>query len=404
VTPVAAAAARAPGVVSRSRPAVGSAGRKISVLHLIYSPCYGGIETNVINWVRHFDRDAFDVHVAYFAGDRNREAPFLRAAAAAGIHALPVPWTRWKPFLRAAREVARIVREKRIEIVHTHAYYGDAVGAIAGKLTDVKTVATVYVWGRYEMHRQLMQLIDWLSIQFMDRVTAHCADTQKKTFVIGTSRADITVLRPGFPGQATTAWTGERRRERRRAAGVDDRHILLVNAARLAPEKVQDQLLRSFRIVHERYPHTRLWIKGVGLDWVERDLLALRAQLGLDDVVRLGGFAEDLDAVLGMADMMVHSSLVEGVPLSIMHGMAAGLPIVASDAGGIAEVIHHGRTGLVVAKNDPQGFAEAVISLLERPDLARALGSAARHAVEHEHSIASAVRHVEQVYREMVMR
>jgi glycosyltransferase involved in cell wall biosynthesis len=265
-------------------------------------------------------------------------------------------------------------------------------------------VATVYVWGRYEMHRQLMQLIDWLSIQFMDRVTAHCADTQKKTFVIGTRRADITVLRPGFPGEVTTAWTGERRRERRRAAGVDDHHVLLVNAARLAPEKVQDQLLRSFRIVHDRYPHTRLWIRGVGLDWVERDLLALRAALGLNDVVRLGGFAEDLDAVLGMADIMVHSSLVEGVPLSIMHGMAAGLPIVASDAGGIAEVIHHGRTGLIVAKNDQQGFADAVMSLLERPELARALGSAARRAVEHEHSIASAVRDVEQVYREMVAR
>ncbi len=213
-----------------------SNGKKISVLHLIYSPGFGGIESIVIDWWRTFDRTSFDVHVAYFAGDRNREQPFMEAAQASGISLIPVPWNHYKPFLKCASEVARVVREKNIDIIHTHAYYGDAVGAIAGKLARVKTIATVYVWGKYELHRQIMQLIDWLSIQFMTRVTAHCRDTASKTFVIGKSRRETEVLLPGYPHKWPPLCDRERA-EKRRSAGIAEDEILLVNAARLGARK-----------------------------------------------------------------------------------------------------------------------------------------------------------------------
>jgi glycosyltransferase involved in cell wall biosynthesis len=375
--------------------------KRISVLHLIYTPGFGGIESILIEWWRTFDRSQFDVHVACFCGDRDRERLFLEAAQAAGIPVLPVPWTKFKPFLRCARAVARIVAERHIDIIHTHAYYGDAVGALAGKLTRVKTVATVYVWGKYELHRQIMQFIDWLSIQFMTTVTAHCRDTARKTFVIGTRRRDIPVLFPGYTHKRPPVSESERH-EKRSGSGIADGDILLLNAARLAPEKAQDQLLRSFRAIHDQYPRTRLWISGVGLDWVERDLRALRRELQLESSVEFVGFKHDFWSLLNLADMMVHPSHVEGIPQSIMAGMAAGLPIVASDVGGVAEVIQHGRTGMLVKENDVDGFTHAVLELLASPARACALGAAARLAIENELSTEVAVRKVEDLYRKMM--
>jgi glycosyltransferase involved in cell wall biosynthesis len=375
--------------------------QRISVLHLIYSPGFGGIESIVINWWRTFDRTAFDVHVAYFAGDRNREQPFVEAARAAGIPLIPVPWNRFKPFLKCASAVARIARERNVDIIHTHAYYGDAVGAIAGKMARVKTVATVYVWGKYELHRQIMQLIDWISIQFMTKVTAHCRDTANKTFVIGTDRQDIEILLPGYPHKRPPLREIDRL-ERRRAAGIRDDEILLLNAARLAPEKAQDQLLQSFRIIHERYPQTKLWISGTGLDSVKRNLEMLRRELNLESTVELVGFSYDFMSLLDAADMMVHPSHVEGIPQSIMGGMAAGLPIVASDVGGVGEVIEHGRTGLLVKENDVDAFARSVLDLLAYPQRMSDLGRAARRAIETELSTEVAVRKVENVYREIM--
>lgn len=370
-------------------------------MHLIYSPGFGGIESIVINWVQAFDRREFDVKVACFAGDREREKPFLEGARAAGIPVLLVPWTKFKPFLRCARAVAQIVREHQIDIIHTHAYYGDAVGALAGKLAGVKTVATVYVWGKYEFHRQIMHLIDWLSIQFITKVTAHCRDTANKTFVLGVPRRDIPILLPGYPH--TRPPLSERERHEKRAAfGIAENEILLINAARLAPEKAQDQLLRSFRIIHDRHPQARLWICGVGLDHVERELQALRRELQIESSAELAGFRHDFWSLLDVADIMVHPSHVEGIPQSLMGGMAAGLPIVASDVGGVSEVIAHGRTGMLVKENDVEGFAQTVMELIENRSRARALGAAGREAIEKELSTEAAVRKVENLYREMV--
>jgi len=287
-----------------------------------------------------------------------------------------------------------------VDIIHTHAYYGDAVGAIAGKLARVKTVATVYVWGKYELHRQIMHVIDWLAIQFMTRVTAHCRDTASKTYVLGTSPKDIPVLFPGYPHRRSILPEQERQR-RRQAAGIGA-ETLLINAARLAPEKAQDQLLRSFQSIHRRFPDTRLWILGAGLESIRTQLIELRKELQLEGAVELIGFQSDFAALLDIADFMVHPSHVEGIPQSIMAGMAAGLPIVASDVGGVAEVITHGQSGMLVKENDVEGFAQTVIGLLENRDRARALGQAARMRIENELSTETAVRSVENLYREMM--
>jgi glycosyltransferase involved in cell wall biosynthesis len=195
--------------------------------------------------------------------------------------------------------------------------------------------------------------------------------------------------------------TPEERRRRRIEAGVRDDEILLVNAARLAPEKVQDQLLKSFRIVHDRFPNTRLWICGVGLDSIEKMLLDLRKQLNLENAVDLAGFKPNHQH-LAVADMMVHPSIVEGMPLAVMGGMSAGLPIVASAVNGIPELIYHGKTGMLVKPNDVEGFASCVNEMLADWPRAQAMGRAALHRIQTDLSIETAVQTVQDLYRQMM--
>jgi glycosyltransferase involved in cell wall biosynthesis len=377
--------------------------RRIRVLHVIHSVCHGGIESALINWVRYFDREQFEVHVACLAYDRNREEPFLRACAAAGIDVLKVPWGVTKPFLRAARSLARMVEQRGIDIIHTHAYYGDVLGALAARMVKVKTIATVYIWGKYELHRQLMQALDWTALHFIDKVTAHCDDTFRKTVRLGFDARKVSTLIAGFPNERELP-TGENRMVLRRELGVRDDEILMVNIARIHPEKAHDQLLRSFRIVHDRHPHTRLWISGVGWDHVQRELEALRKGLALEDSVEFVGFKQDLWPMLHAADFMVHPSHVEGVPIAILYGMSAGLPIVVSDVGGVYEIIKHDITGLRVPENDVEGFAGAVTRLIEDPEHARRLGEGAREFVETEYSIQTAVGRVASAYRELLAK
>jgi len=163
-------------------------------------------------------------------------------------------------------------------------------------------------------------------------------------------------------------------------------------------------LLESFRLIVDRCPDTRLWISGVGLEAVENQLLELRRKLDLEGKVFFPGYRHDIWSLLDAADIMAHPSHVEGVPLALQYGMAAALPIVVSNVGGVSEIIKHGRSGLLIAENDVNGFSETVIDLLENPEKAHSLGQGARTFLETEYSITKAVAKVEKSYREVITK
>ena len=377
-------------------------GERIRVLHVIHSVCHGGIESVLINWVRHMDRSKFDVHVASLTGDRGLDAAFRKAAKSYGIDpVLEIPWNRRKPFFKAASRIAELVREHDIQIVHTHAYYGDVLGALVKRYAKVKSVATVYVWEKYELHRQIMQAMDWVALHFVDKVTAHCEETRRRTVRAGFSKKDVELLIAGFPNEAPLPPAEERARLRREA-GIADDEILLVNVARISPEKAHDQLLRSFQIVHQRHPKSRLWISGVGFGTLPQELIALRDSLGLKDSVDFVGYRPNLWPMLHAADLMVHPSHAEGVPIALLYGMSAALPIVVSDVGGVYEVIRQDETGVRVPENDVEGFANAVCTLIEDPCRRSRLGSAARRLVTTEYSIETACRNLGCLYQEVL--
>lgn len=376
--------------------------QRIRVLHLIHSVCHGGIESALINWARYMDRSKFEVQVACFAGDRSLERAFVSVAESYGISpVLRVPWDRRKPFLKAAQATAALIKELKIDVLHTHAYYADIVGALIKRYSRVKTVATVYVWEKYELHRQLMQAMDWAALHFVDRVTAHCEETRRRTIRLGFKAHKVPVLIAGFPNEVAPISVEERSRLRRQA-GIASDEFLFVNIARIHPEKAHDQLLRSFRLIHDRHPKSRLWISGVGWPKLEAELVQLRNSLGLKSAVEFVGYRQDLWPMLHAADGMLHSSHAEGVPIAVLYGMSAGLPVVISDVGGVYEIIHHQETGIRVPENDVAAFADAAMHLIENPDERKRLGMAARKFVSTTYSMESACAALEITYREVL--
>lgn len=377
-------------------------GPPIRVLHLLHTIAYGGVETSVINWLRTFDPRRVEVHLVCFADPDGTERPFVRAAEAAGLRlTATVPWRRSKPVFAAARHLAALVRKHRIDIVHSHNCYADVVARIARFLVRVRLVTTLYVWGDFGWRRNLIQWLNQIAIRRFDVISAHCEIAVEQTVARGFARERVRLLISGFASNHRPISPTERQR-RRQERGVAEHEVVLANVARFYPEKAHDALLRSFRMIHDRRPETRLWILGVGP--LEAEVRRQCTALGLDDCVSFLGFVEDLPAILALVDLQVHPSHMEGVALSICSGMAAGLPIVASNVGGLPEVLKQGHTGLLVPPGDEAGFAEAVIGLVEQADRARRLGAAARKFIEEDYSLARAARAVERTYQEVMGR
>jgi glycosyltransferase involved in cell wall biosynthesis len=173
---------------------------------------------------------------------------------------------------------------------------------------------------------------------------------------------------------------------------------LVGNVAALAPHKGQRYLIAAAADVVRRVPDTRFLIVG---DGELRPSLERQAKdLGLERHVTLAGFRDDALGLMKSFDIVVMSSITEGLGSSVLEAMACGKPVVATLAGGLPEAVVHEETGLLVPPRDSEALAAAILRLLEQPTLGDALGRAGRARVERQFSIEQLVTRTAQVYEE----
>lgn len=382
-------------------PPTAASSHKLCVLHLIHTMAYGGVETAVLNWINALDRNSFDVHLVCFANPGQTEMPFVDAAANMGIPVARILWHRGKPILRAACVLQKLCRQWQVDLVHAHNCYANVVTLTAALLGPwrFKSITTAYVWFDYgDWKRNLIQWIDSKVMHGFDLVTAHCENTRVETIKRGFRAQDIRTLICGFDTHRVVL-DATQRRQQRAELGAGDGDTVLINVARFYPEKAQSFLLECFARLASQRPQLRLWIAGVGP--LEAELRATAERLDLGNRVCFLGFVSELPQMLALSDIQVHPAHIEGVPLAICEGMAAGLPIVASAVGGLPEILDHGHNGLLVPALDYETFGAAVARFVDDPVLARQFGNRARRFIENDYSLRTAIRRVEATYREL---
>lgn len=378
---------------------VGASPETVTVVHLLHSVAYGGIETILINWLRALDPARIRVHVVVFANPAGTEQPFVHAAENAGLSVQGIPWSRRKPIFSSARRLVKILKEVRAHIVHTHNVYAEVVGYLAARKTGAKVLTTQYVFADFGWKRNMQQWVSARLIRRFDLVTSQCSQTMQEAIRRGVPADKQRVLISGIE-PSEVRYSDVERAQRREAFGVSPEEFVLANVARLYPEKAQDLLLRAFgRIVRER-PHARLWIYGIGP--LESELRQLTRELDLEQTVRFMGFVPNLREVLPLMDLQIHSSHAEGVPLAICEGMVAGLPIVATAVGGIPEMLRHEQSGLLVQAGDEDALVRETIRLMDDASLHRRLGAEARRFIETDYALSDAVDTLAATYEELV--
>jgi glycosyltransferase involved in cell wall biosynthesis len=172
--------------------------------------------------------------------------------------------------------------------------------------------------------------------------------------------------------------------------GVDAHVPLALIVANLAPHKGQMTCIRAIAELKRRGCPVQLWVVGECREAdgrFEAELRAACADLGLGDLVRFLGFRTDTEVLFRAAEFVLLPSTSEGLPLSILEAQASGAVVLAAPTAGIPEVVFDGRTGYLVAADDPVGYASRIEQLLSDTSKMRELSSASRRYVEEEHDI-----------------
>lgn len=287
--------------------------------------------------------------------------------------------------LRWILRLARRMRRERIQVFHSHEFSMNVFGGAAAWLARVPHVVTIhgrhYVAdaprriGAYRLLRRLGVPVVAVSNDLRGYLT--------KGFGLDTDALELVhngISLPEVPAR-DAAQRAAFRLEARRALGLPSMGPLLVCVGNLYPVKGHDTLVRAL----PQLPNVQVAIAGRGEQ--EKSLHMLATELGVSERLHLLGLRDDVTSVLAAADVFVHPSRSEGLPLAVLEAMGQRLPIVASRVGGIPEAIEDGRSGVLVAPEDPAALADALSRILDAPERAASLAREARARAEAEFSI-----------------
>ena len=290
------------------------------------------------------------------------------AAAAAGIATVELP-CRGDLDAKFVWRLRQTLAELKPDIVHCHSRRGgDFLGGQAAAMLGIPAVVSRRV------DNVEPKFVAGLRYRRFRRVVAISRAIAEVLIEAGLDRRKLTVIRSAVDVDRFAEAPDRDVLQNEFDIGAGD--VAMACAAQLIPRKGQDHLLEAASKLEPGYPGLRIVLFGRGPE--EARLRDLREKLGLQAVVHFAGFRDDLDDYLGAFDLLVHPALTEGLGVIALKAQAAGVPVIASDAGGLAEVVVHGKTGLLVPPSDPDLLAQAMAKLLDDSTLRDRYSKAAR--------------------------
>jgi glycosyltransferase involved in cell wall biosynthesis len=272
-------------------------------------------------------------------------------------------------FFGLMRDLYREFKRSTPDVVHFHNATAAIIGALPARLAGVKTVIATrhgLVQPPYQLRRELKFA---LASRLCDWIVGVCKGT--RTNLLSAPLADRGKIIHIYNGAPPAIM---------RAVPRAKCGFTLLAVGRLVPTKDHATLLRAVALARPHIPSMQLWIVGSGP--LGPGLRGLSSELGLTDCVTFFGERDDVSSFMTAADLFVMPSITEGLPVSLLEAMSAGLPAVVTDVGGMGEVARLSNGAMLVPRSDPQALSNALCEAAKQRDSLPRMGHLARRCYE----------------------
>jgi glycosyltransferase involved in cell wall biosynthesis len=372
------------------------------ILHLINNFDIGGTERQAVELLKRIDRSQFDIRLAVLrsGGVLYKEIRDL------------FPVTLEFPFhtfygTGARRQIVRlrkILIDEGIDILHAHDFYAGLTGILATRFTSTKIIVCqrhlklsdrrIHHWGRYVMNR------------LADRVLVNAESIRDHVIASGSAVADrVVVVRNGVDAKIGLADDGRRavlHASLCRELGLGSEARFISAVGNLRPVKGHQYLLRAMVKILQVHPTVHLLLIGDGP--LRKEIEEEAKKLKIDSNVHLLGHRTDAADLMPAFEIVVLSSLHEGMPNTVMEAMATRVAVVATAVGGISELVADGVTGHLVPPADAEKLAEKIIVVLSDDSHREVLASNGYRFICERFGMTKMVAGVEQLYDELHAR
>ena len=377
------------------------------ILYIITKSIWGGAQRYVYDLATNISKDTFDVAVA--AGGRGI---LFEKLARKGVRTICIPhsWRDVQTFneARVFFELIKICFTEKPDVVHLNSSKMGVLGSCAVCLYNIfracarapraSTVFTAHGWGFEEPRPQWQKTIIHAASRFS-------ALLQKKIIVINSS--DFSAAKKFIPEKKLILIRNgimplpryEKHEAQKKLFPDLQKNTVIIGAiAELTKNKGLSFLIEAMHIVRQRFPHYALALSIIGEGEERASLDEKIKTLGLALCVRLHGFIPDAQNLVRAFDILALSSVKEGLPYTIMDAMEAGVPVVATEVGGIPDLVLHGKTGLLVQPQKAEELARALSFLLDKKEKREEFAARAQKHIQTNFTFYDMVRKTELVY------
>ena len=398
------------------------------VLHIITRLILGGAQENTILTVEGLQKKRqYQVDLAT-GPPIGPEGSLVKDARGRGLNLIMVPEMRreinpWRDFLTFIK-LYRLIKRRNYDIVHTHSTKAGILGRLAAKLAGVTVVIhTIHGLPFHEYQNRWINRFYVLCERLAARLThklisvAEVMTEKALTVKVAPLRKFVTIysgmeldkfLEPGVEPaderKQVEIGPGVEAAKKRRKLGIEEDAPVVGKVARLFHLKGHKYLLEAAAQVVKVYPKAKFLLVGDGI--LRGKLERQAGDLGIKGNVLFTGLVpkEDIPGLLAVMDVVVHTSLREGLARVLPQALACGRPVISFDIDGAREVIKDGETGYLVPAGDSRKLAEAIIDVLGDKDKARRMGEAGRKLVEPNFRAEVMVDKIAEVYEELLVR
>ncbi len=387
--------------------------RPVRVLHVITRLIVGGAQENTLYTVMAQQRNP-NFQVTLLCGvDHGPEGNLQEHARAAGVDLVVMPSlvNPIRPFadLRALLQLYRLIRRGRYDIVHTHSSKAGVLGRVAARMAGVPFVvhtlhSLVFHDHQASWKNRFYITLKRLCAPLTDALISVSANTAHGALAAGIGRPEqhVTIYSGMELDPFVTIGDRLSTADAKHRLGIPPDALVVGKIARLSPLKGHELFLTAAAEIARQEP--RAWFLLVGDGVLRKKLEAQVRRMGIADRTVFTGLVapDDVPACIQAMDVVVHTSLREGIARVLPQAGAAGKPIVTFDLDGASEVIHDGISGYLVPYLDTTGLAGRVFELLRDPERRRAFGEAGRAVATANFRLEQMVERINGVYYQLL--
>jgi glycosyltransferase involved in cell wall biosynthesis len=382
--------------------------KKIKVAEVVTRLDWGGSPDIVRITCKYLDPDVYDIKLVmgptkYPSKRTNR---FL-AEMSGRVIEIPSLARNINPVkdLPAFFALYNLFRKEKFDIVHTHTAKAGALGRMAAALAGVPIIIhtphghNLYGYFNVALSRMILWIERFLTI-FTDRIIALTALEKRDYTILGVAAAEkVSLIYQGLELDSEAS-SADDRKDARRELGLGSAEKVVGMVSRLEPIKGPAYFIDAAKYVSEKFPAVKFVMVGEGS--LRKALEKKITALGLKDKFILTGWRDDVRRMISAFDLMALPSLNEAVGIVLIEAQAEGVPVVATNVGGIPEIIKDQETGILVDPASPEELARAINSLLGDDNKRAAMALAGREWVKGRFEARAMADEVSALYTELL--